>query len=297
MYNPHEMSVASIHAIGMAVVNGISSLAGIIGNTLVFIVLFRNKEYFHGINIFIGALAITDLMVCIIVQPVFIYLLHGALSSNTLKAFDNNVFAVMIQMSLNILLCIAISRLLEITRPFFYRSFATNSRIAIAILVVSVISTVQGILFNTVSSMEAAEPFFQYATVAVFLLIYVKLYLIARKHRNEIICQSRSLAYNHGPTGKRFARLRRSTITTAIITGTFVICFLPFSIMNMLDNEDNEQEEYEEARLWITTIVSSSSSLNAYIYALRSENFKNAIKKEFQAISCWRKTSTMSNNK
>lgn len=289
MYDLNQMSAASIHVIGMAVVNGITSLAGIIGNTLVIIVLLKNKGYFHGINVLIGALAITDLMVCIIVQPVFIYLLFGSLNVNTLKAFDNNVFAIMIQMSLNILLCIAISRFLEITHPFLYRSFATKSRIAIVILVVAVISTAQGILFNTVSSMESAEPFFQYATIAVFLMIYGRLYLIARKHRNEIICQSRSLAFNHGPTGKRFARLRNSTITTAIITGTFVICFLPFSIVNMLDNEEAEDGEYEALRLWISTIVSSSSSLNAYIYALRSENFKNAIKKEFQGKYCWRK--------
>lgn len=290
MYNLNQMPAASIHVLGMAFVNGITSLAGIIGNTLVLIVLLKNKGYFHGINVLIGALAITDLMVCIIVQPVFIYLLFGSLkAANTLKAFDNNVFAVMIQMSLNILLCIAISRFLEITHPFLYRSFATKSRIVIVIMVVAVISTAQGILFNTVSSMESAEPFFQYATIAVFLLIYGKLYLIARKHRKEIICQSRSLAFNHGPTGKRFARLRNSTITTAIITGTFVICFLPFSIVNMLDNEEVEEDSYEALRLWISTIVSISSSLNAYIYALRSENFKNAIKKEFQGKCCWRK--------
>ena len=283
------MSSERIHQISMAIVNGITSLIGFIGNTLVLVVLLKNREYFHGINVFLGALAITDLMVCGIVQPVFIYLLFGSFNTDTLRAFGDNFFAVMIQMSLNILLCIAISRFLEITRPFVYRSFATKSRIAITILIVSIISTVQGILFNTVSSMEFAEPFFQYTTIAVFLFFYGRIYLIARKHKNEILCQTRALAFNHGPTGKRFARLRNSTITTAIITGAFLVCFLPFSILNMLDNEDTEEDEYEAARFWISTIVCGSSCLNAYIYALRSETFKNAIKKEFRTKCCFQK--------
>jgi hypothetical protein len=284
------MSAESIQHIVMAVVNGISSAAGILGNTFVLVILFKNRGYLHGINLFIAALALTDLSVCLIVQPVFIYLLFGTLNKNTLKAFDNNVFAVLIQVSLNLLLCIAISRFLEITYPYFYRSFATKSRIVVIILIVSVISTTQGMLFNSVSSMESAEPFFQYATIAAFLIIYGKIYLIARKHRNEIICQTRSLAYNYGPTGLRFTRLKNSTITTGLITGTFVLCFLPFSIVNMMDNEDSDTDEHEVVRLWVSTIVSSSSSLNAYIYALRSENFKNAVTKEFQAKYCCKKT-------
>lgn len=291
MFSDNEDGSLNSHRVAMTVVNTVSSLAGVVGNCLVLAVLVKNKEHFQGINLFIAALAIADLTVCIIAQPVFIYLLYDTFQESTLTgAFENNVFAIFIQMSLNLLFSIAIFRAVEISYPFFYRSFATTARMLFVIVFVCVVSAVQGILFNR-KVLRAAEPYFQYATIISFLIIYGNIYMIARKHRNIIACQTRSVAYNHNSdmTETKLKRLKSSTVTTGIITGAFVICFLPFSIVNLIDDNDELQysEEDDVLTKWVTTIVCCNSSMNAYIYTLRSKTFKNAFTKTLQSLNCF----------
>lgn len=275
------------HHLAMLVVNAVSSISGILGNCLVLAVLIKNKDHFQGISLFIAALAITDLTVCVVVQPVFICLLFKTLQDFDLKIFEDNVFAILIQMSLNLLFSIAIFRVTEICRPFFYRSFATRARMLAVILFVCAISTIQGVLFNR-KLFRAAEPYFQYATIFAFLIIYAIIYRIAWKHRNVIACQARSLAFNHNiMTETRLAHLRTSTMTTGIITGAFVVCFLPFSVVNLIDHDMDDNDSRLLAQ-WATTIVCCNSSMNAYIYTLRSENFKKAASKTVRALNCFK---------
>lgn len=292
LFRGQERSEASltIHRIAMMIVNVISSLSGIVGNTLVLAVLVKTRDYFQGIHLFIAALAVADLTVCSVVQPVLIYLLFGT-EESTLKDFADNIFEILIQISFNFLLTIAIFRVVEISSPFFYRSFANIRRIVVAIVFVCAVSITQGVLFNR-QTLRAAEPYFQYATITAFVITYTIIYGIARKHRNIIACQTRSVAFNHNSmTVAKLAHLKNSTITTGIITGVFVVCFLPFSIVNLIGHDIYQPGDNEILIIWFTTIACCNSSMNAYIYTLRSRAFKNAATKILRSMNCFKKYS------
>ncbi|EDO40645.1 predicted protein [Nematostella vectensis] len=267
------------HVISLTILSGLSAVVGVLGNLAVLVIVVKNTDFQRGMNIFIASLSLVDLVVCSVVQPVFIYLLYKDSESPLLQDFEDDVFGILVQCSFNLLFAIAVNRLVEITYPFRYNALATKTRLLVIICLLCVISVIQGLVFNT-DKYESTEAIIQYLTILAVLMIYVRVYRVAVRHKNAIQAQFTSVAYNKSIIGSRLMREHKASTTTAIITVTFVVCYVPFSATNLTDPAN------EKVKLWTVALVNFSSAINAYIYALRSEKFKVAVKKELKEICC-----------
>ncbi|KAJ7372038.1 Melanocortin receptor 5 [Desmophyllum pertusum] len=69
--------LSDIEATFLASMNLLFSLFGIFGNVLVFIVVVRNRQLHTVTNMFITSLALADLLVCLVAQPMYVIFLFG----------------------------------------------------------------------------------------------------------------------------------------------------------------------------------------------------------------------------
>lgn len=113
----------------MAVATLVLSALGLLGNLLIVIAMTRSKQLQNHCSALIGALAVTDSVICAyLVQLRLIILLNGDnkwTNAKCLVASAHGVFALNVQSGLG--LAIGIDRLLAIQRPRRHVTFRVSS--------------------------------------------------------------------------------------------------------------------------------------------------------------------------
>ncbi|XP_032229841.2 histamine H2 receptor-like [Nematostella vectensis] len=265
-----EGAALSASTIGLlSSVNVVFILIGIVGNILVCVVIYRNSHLRFGMNCFIASLSIADLLVCMVSQPTYVLSLNGY-SNPQFQVFYFVLTSTSLYASLNNLLCLTSNRMVAVLYPFHYEAMITQEKIQITIGVVWAVSLIEGLL-RTFTVFRVATPYIRLASILVFIIMYLKIYLIARKQRNKVISQAESLTYNY-----RLAAINKvntTAKTTAILAGSFVVSFLPITIVLMVNTPSKLAVE------WSFSLMSCASAMNPLIYAWRSESFRDAVLK------------------
>ena len=251
----------------LSVINGFSSVAGTIGNLLVCFVIFRNEELQAGINYFILNLSVADLCVCSVAQPLYIYYLNQKWSDRNFMYFKI-VSYVALHASFFNLLSLTTNRLFAVWLSLEYGTVMRGKNIALAVSVGWLLSIVMAILFSS-TPLQKPAPYFHFSMLIMFLLMYAKIFTIARKQRRQIVSQYEAISHNYRV--RRIAQDHLTTRTLAFLIGNSVILFLPDLVFQLKGSSD-----YMRFR-WSFTTMFLSSFLNPCVYAWRSEKFRVAL--------------------
>lgn len=257
----------------LSVTNILFSIFGAVGNTLVVLAVWKNTFLQAGVNFCIVSLAVADLLVSVFTQPVYVFSLCGY-SNAHFKILYYVVTSTSLYASLNSLLLMTINRLIAIYYPLRFKSILSKKNITWSIICAWIISLIEGIL-RTFTSFKIITPFIRILAVIVFVAMYTKIFMVAREHRKRVKSQAKSLAFNH-----QLAAIEsesRTSMTAALIVGTFVVSFLPITILLMADHENKLSVEI------CFTIMCCSSAINPLVYAWRSDRFRNAV---FELFTC-----------
>lgn len=253
----------------LSVINAILSVAGTIGNLLVCFVIYRNEELQTGVNYFILSLSVADLTVCSVAQPLYIYYLNQEWNTRDFETFKLVSYIALHSSFLNLLL-LTINRLLAIWFPFEYGTVMRGKNIALIVCIAWVFSVVMAVVFIS-SPLKETAPYFHLTMLLMFLVMYLRIFCIARKQRRQIVSQFESIAHNYRVTKVRDDHL--TTRTLAILISVSVILFLP-DLVIQLTGTDN----YTRFRSSFTTMF-LSSFLNPCVYVWRCEKFRLALYK------------------
>ena len=253
----------------LSTINGVLSVGGTTGNLLVFFVIYRNEELQTGVNFFILSLSVADLTVCSIAQPLYIYYLNQEWNTRDFETFKL-VSYIALHFSFFNLLLLTINRLFAIWFSFEYGTVMRGKNIALIVCIAWIFSAVMAVAFIS-SPLKETAPYFHLTMLLMFLIMYLRIFCIARKQRRQIVSQFESIAHNYRVTKVRGDHL--TTRTLAILISVSVVLFLPDLVFQLIGSTD-----FTRFRSSFTTMF-LSSFLNPCVYVWRCEKFRLALYK------------------
>ena len=281
------------------------------GNTLVCIAVFTDRKLKRLNNLFIVSLAVADLWMSLLVMPFATVndlankWMFGPVFCNIWIASD-----IMGSTASILNLCvISLDRYIHIRDPLKYARLMNAKKVACAIALVWVISIIlsfipihvgwhkehdeadyvppPGLCIFEISGTYAvvSSSISFYFPCIVMLAIYCKLYMYAREQVKSI---KSTFVHNHltESQAKQASGLsdHKAAVTLGIIMGTFLFCWLPFFILNLV-------EAYCKCAPPIlfkilTWLGYFNSCLNPIIYSIFNSEFRNAFKRILFPKSC-----------
>ena len=278
-------------------------LTCLFGNTLVCVagIKFSYLQSYSG-N-FILSLALSDILVAVTVLPFdavyWIAFPRWPLGGIACNLWNSLFFSFLTASVLNLTL-ISIDRFLAVVYPLRYNAWMTptlNKSMIASVWVYSFI--IAALIFFLLKQPEDGiygfdlHPVFHGFLIignvifpfCVMIGLYYKIYRIAKGHARRMLLVMSSTVDSSSSAGKvsgrKFARELKLAKTLGIVILCFVICWLPFEIINVMILVDEgvancNVEIADTVTCWLAYI---NCSLNPVIYAFSSPEYRRAFKK------------------
>ena len=267
------------------ILNIFSSYTAVTLNIITIYVLRKISSLPKPVRILLLSLAVSDLAVGLIVQPLAIATLVTQNNEYTFQ-FEkaSEVFGICFTAAsfLNIT-ALGADRFLAIHLHLRYQELVTHRRIVTAVIMIWVFSATVS-LFDLWDRMITAAQATLLAIVIVCFIsatfFYCKIYLTVRHLTNQIhTLQVQQASQNVQSTSQNTASQRKSAIATFYVYIVFLLCYLPrYSIYfaNMVSSHEPSVAE-EILIIYAVALVHLNSSLNPLIYAWKMRPIQHAI--------------------
>lgn len=273
----------------LSVLNTLSSVIGTFGNVIVLLVIIKNATLQSVPDLFIFSLAVADLVVAAIQQPLLGYRIYRADIPN--KLFNTVLLAigyVALLASVSGIFIVTLDRFLAIQFPFLYVRISSKAR------AVKVIVVLWGFCFcNSVANCfvrSSSKYFFVWSYILLLLLLtiimYVYLFISASKQQNriakeatpgEISSQEAGNAQQRGVSElRRQKRERKAAKTVAIVLGVFIAFWSPFLGYTISKASIASTPEFMRVFYWVWSISLWNSTINPYIFCARNTRYRSA---------------------
>ena len=255
---------------------GLTAVVIIISNSLTIAVLVKRRFRKRSLYLLID-LAIADLLVGLFAVPIYMITVMSESKLVSAVALDGvDMFAGL--SSIFTLTVISLERLFAISRPLLHRQLSSHTY-AIAI-------ATPWILSLAVTSVRVFQHYsivthHQFLTVIITslstpLLITCTSYcVIWRKQTSRV---------QNGIRARRELRLSK---TLFLITGTFVLTWLPFQVLLIIANTCVPCRKMHVVVIFVLKLLQFSNSfINFLIYCLRTPDYRNAVAQMFFIREC-----------
>lgn len=266
------------HIAGLMSVNLLSTVIGTIGNVLVIGTVCTNASLQIISNFWLVSMAVADLMVTALGQPIFSVFLGLQLNDECQEAVSQT-FRLIANMSCSasvLHLClISIDRCLVILRPHDFRTVRTKKRFKIALAIAWTLPVIYGILRLTVS--KKGTSYFTVIAVGICYLIIISCYslIILKVRKQGTATLKRLRGQSRRSASSEHMVERRVTVTIAIVVVIFTVCWFPLLYLRSAYAEENFGVAYN----WARTLALSNSSMNPWIYCFRIAEFRDAYRR------------------
>ncbi|KAL9954993.1 hypothetical protein ACROYT_G042586 [Oculina patagonica] len=277
------------HITGLMSVNLLSTIIGTIGNVLVIGTVCTNASLQIISNFWLVSMAVADLMVTALGQPIFSVFLGLQLNDECHEGVSQT-FRLIANMSCSasvLHLClISIDRCLVILRPHDFRTVRTKKRFKIALAIAWTLPVIYGILRLTVS--KKGTSYFTVIAVGICYLIIISCYslIILKVRKQGTATLKRLRGQSRRSASSEHMVERRVTVTIAIVVVIFTVCWFPLLYLRSAYAEENFGVAYN----WARTLALSNSSMNPWIYCFRIAEFRDAyrrlLKCQWKPIRC-----------
>ena len=272
--------------IALCVFNGFSSYTAIALNSVTIYAMTKTSSLPRNLKTLLLSLAVSDLGVGLIVQPLYIARLVMELQPN----FENNSAYKTLLITLPIAVylpsyasffgvtALTVERFLAIHLHLRYQELVTHKRVVAVVISIWVLSAILSLIRQLLPGRENTLVIF--ATVDVVYLIatavlYCKIYLAVRHHANQINAVQVQQEAQNGEMANA-ARLKKSTVTTLYLYLVFLVCYLP-RICMFIASRILGYNALVGRFPYGATLVFLNSSLNPLIYCWKMNHIRHAI--------------------
>ena len=273
----------------LSFINIFLSITAFWGNTLILVALHKDTSIHPSSKLLYRNLAITDLCVGIIVEPLNVAHWTSVVNKRWdicyytyLTAYFPSV--TLCSVSLITLTAISVDRLLALLLGLRYRQVVTLKRtclIAIGGWIVSIVGASTSFLNLHIVSLYnyIASAFCLVTTICTYTKIFMSL------RHNQIHGQ------NHVPQSSQAntlnkARYRKAVYSALWVQVTLVICYLPYGIAVALTIQRGMSLSTYLALQFTATLVCLNSSLNPLLYCWKITGVRQAVKETLQLHFC-----------
>ena len=272
-----------VNIIVITAANILFSITASLGNILILIALRKVTSIHPPTKLLFQCLAITDLGVGLISQPLVATLMILA---------DIKILKICSQLhsSLSITLCgvsvfastgLSVDRLLALFLGLRYRHVVTLKRIR-AVLACSCLAVLLIMLFWTFRPKTARIIITICLTLCLIISLfsYTKIVLRLRQYQSSI---RDNVQQGQANTGSRMPlnleRYKKTVVSIALVQLALVICYFPFLIVRTVNHlKDIHRGVYLLSYFHTSTLVFLNSSLNPFLYCWRIKEIRQAVK-------------------
>lgn len=298
--------ISSISAIILAIWNGVSGLAAIIGNSLVLLTFIKNQSLRQSSYYLMVSLATVDLMVGLVVNPFYIALttfVPWEYREAHLLQLESFLAMTGSTIIMHTLTAMSVERYIAVNYALRYRTLVTEKRCCIAIAIVWVFGFSFNGLFFATSNDDLPKMWITNGVLTglvpmiIILFCYGKILRAARKQSRRIALAERSISTfcsrndcerSTDVSGENSAvnevkRARKSAWSVAIAVTVVMFLSMPAIVASILQiavsNDVCRFRHNNRVWMWCATLSLMSSALDPWIYAMRITDFKDCFKR------------------
>lgn len=308
--NPPVISARSPAFICLAALSCLSGVFAIVGNAVVLIAIYRTKSLHTISNFFIASLAAADLLVGIFLNPmlsakaiIFCYLNpERPIKGSVFDKIEDFAWIQAVVATTFGLTAISIDRYIAVNFGFRYDALATQKHCSIATASVWLASLLfasvrlflnkpqhLSLLWLVTGILTCMLPFI------IITFCYMQIFKVAKN-------QVRKIKRENSLTASIRSRQRKNTqvshaktaYTVAIVIFLFIVLWVPSLITAAVELRLSRSEmPKNQATLtklerviwpWVCLVAYLSSTINPWVYSIRSKQFRNACKRIFKCF-------------
>ena len=275
------------HGIALITINAVVCVLGSLGNFLVCLAIATNSHLRRASNYLLFSLAIADLIVTLICEPLFI---EAIIQRTFLYDCKASLYIVLFILgylscasSLLHMVAISLDRFVAVAFPLRHKNFMEKWGLKVMLIVSWSIPIFQVILLLVLwpvisSASLSASNFFLVGTVFVsfFLILFfyflIVVFLLRHKRKRKQLCTARNVSV------KLTSRMEvRVTCTLAIAIGIFTASWAP-GIAVIFTGMIGKPLIGPNSPfvMWVATLALSNSAMNFLIYSAKILDFKEA---------------------
>ena len=289
-----------IETIVFAVIN----VAASFGNLLTFYAVYRNHRLRTLPNMFVIALAVSDILMSTCCMPFTVAtLFHGRwMFGETFCRFHGFAVFTFGTVSIVTMAVIAVSRYFCVSKPEKYIVLFTRKRALMYIATVWCAALVPSLpplffkhdgfefqpgkamclyTFKSIAFVAGNESVFIAATLTIITICYTKVFRTVAK-ANRIFSRENNLQQLRANVEE--AKVTKTLV--AVVVG-FACCWLPISVMDNIDAARGEHTLPRQAYFTYSFLCYLSSTINPIIYGAMNQYFRQEYKNILRNIVCF----------
>ena len=281
--DPNKTTLETVMVIN-CVLNAPLMLISILGNALVLATIIKTPSIRSTSMHMLCSLAVSDLLVGVISQP--LYIASELSKESSLATATITIGFYFCLVSLATVTAISVDRYVALHYHMRYPTLVTHSRVRYTLVIIWMIS----FLVNSVYFLNIKRLLRLLSGVisGILLLIstfsYFRIYLIVRRHHSQIHAQQQAVQTISAENGARMMRLKQSALNTFVFYIVLITCYFPMYIILTLYGISYRKLQVE--RNFVITLVFMNSSINPFLYCWRIRELRVAVVKTARQMFC-----------
>jgi len=265
------------------VLNAPLMLISTLGNALVLAAIIRTPSIRSTHMIMLCGLAVSDLLVGLIAQP--IYIAKQLTNDGSIHVVWKLTVTSFSMVSLLTITAITVDRFLALHYHMRYATLVTESRVKYTLIIIWLFSVILACFqFWNIRVKHLSSGAVILICLIISQLSYIRIYQIVRRHQMQIEAQQQAVQRFDVENNLNIARLERSARNTLIFFTALIICYLPLYIVLTVNtiSQGNFQIEWDFA----STFTFLNSSINPFLYCWRLREVRTAVEKTARRMIC-----------
>ena len=273
----------------LLVLNTSLSITGFLGNTLILAALHKESSLHPPSKLLLRSLAITDLLVGIIVEPLNVAYLMSVKSQRWDICYNVNVALliasyILCAVSLLVLTAISVDRLLALWLGLRYRQVVTLRRVYITVIVMWVLPIVATTSYIWNPQLLLLLLYIHLSLcLSIIIFSYMKIFFMLRHYQIQVtVAQEQP----RQAIPLNIARYRKAVYSALWVQFTLFSCYLPFGITQALTDLKSVRfsSSVYLAKTFSFTFVFLNSALNPLLYCWKIKEVRQAVRDAIRQI-------------
>jgi len=265
------------------VLNAPLIFVSIVSNALVLAAIIRTPSIRSTQMIMLCSLAVSDILVGLIVQPIYCTLLLT--KDHDLYHVSTKLGYSLCGVSFLTITAITVDRFLALHYHMSYTSLVTERRVKCSLMIIWLFSLlIAGFHFLGFRLQSSLVSIVTIICLIMCTFCYIRIYRIVRRHQFQIKSQQQVAQSSDAGKNLNILRLRKSALNTFVFYIALILCYFPIFVslaLTALSIKDWESE-WEFAN----TAVFLNSSINPFLYCWRLRELRKEVVKTARLMSC-----------
>lgn len=236
--------------------------------------------------VFLCSLAISDLVVGFLVQP--LYITSEFTTVGLLRPLVDLVSCTACGVSLCTMTAISVDRFVALCYRMRYPTLMTTSRASLTSVAICLIISLPSVIYFW---NRAVYFIFAVTVICISLFIssvcYITIYRIVHRHQIQIFAQQRATQSSSASPNANLVQLKKSALNTFVFYVVMILCYVP-AVFSLSIYGLSSVEDWTKAWNLTDVAVMLNSSINPFLYCWRLPFLRTAVVKICRNITCRR---------